>query len=142
MYEVWTPCSVLLYLEARFPPCQCGKVGASAHPPGVLHTWLALDGGVLHTQLALGGVSHTQLAFDGVLHTRLALGGVLYTRLALDGVLYTRLALDGVYCSSSHTLPSSLLPVALGRMCCETQQMDHLLIKTILSSLQIDVEQQ
>lgn len=142
MYEVWTPCSVLLYLEARFPPCQCGKVGASAHPPGVLHTWLALDGGVLHTQLALGGVSHTQLAFDGVLHTRLALGGVLYTRLALDGVLYTRLALDGVYCSSSHTLPSSLLPVALGRMCCETQQMDHLLIKTILSSLQIDGEQQ
>lgn len=142
MYEVWTPCSVLLYLEARFPPCQCGKVGASAHPPGVLHTWLALDGGVLHTQLALGGVSHNQLAFDGVLHTRLALGGVLYTRLALDGVLYTRLALDGVYCSSSHTLPSSLLPVALGRMCCETQQMNHLLIKTILSSLQIDGEQQ
>lgn len=68
----------------------------------------------------------------------LALDGVLHTRLALSGVLHTQLALNGVYCSSSHTLPSSLLPVALGRMCCETQQMDHLLIKTVLNSLQID----
>lgn len=92
MYEVWTPCSVLLYLEARFPPCQCGKVGTPAHPPGVLHTWQALDGGVLHTQLALGGVPHTQLALDGGLHTRLALGGVLQ--------LFSHTAFLSVACSS------------------------------------------
>lgn len=121
MYEVWTLCSVPV-LRGQVSSLSVWQSGSPCTP-----TWCA---------------SHLDWPLMVCCTPGLALNGVLHTRLALSDMLHTRLALDGVYCSSSHTLPSSLLPVALGRMCCETQQMDHLLIKTILSSLQIDGEQQ
>ncbi|KAH0514680.1 Ral GTPase-activating protein subunit alpha-2 [Microtus ochrogaster] len=135
--------------KARFPPCQCGRVGAVwqghthlvCYTPGwpsvvcctpgqalsgVLHTRLAL-GGVLHTRLALGGVLHTWLALGGVLHTWLALGGVLHTRLALGGVLHTRLALDGESTGSDTALGSSNeteLPMSPWQTCDEDPELN------------------